>query len=161
MSAVAKLQALKPPVIPLVANVPFSEYPTTRVVHTHNAGTVAACHDVTNKLDLPFCPDSSNKERLLRTIHEFQDSCIDARLHVATTHHYTLIREVLGGDLRTTWDTYVATIADADRNDDNWPTHVRTYLRNFLPANAFLLQGEYLNQSIKPKAMDCYTLNSH
>ena len=160
MSAVAKLQALKTPVIPLVANVPFSEYPTTCVSYTHNAGTLAACRDVTNKLDLPFCPDSSDKECLLRTIHEFQDGCIDTRLHVDTPHRYTLIREVLGGDLRTTWDTYVATIADADRNDDNWPTHMRTYLRNFLPANAFLLQGEYLNQSIKPKAMDCYTLNS-
>ena len=37
---------------------------------------------------------------------------------------------------------------------------MHTYLRNFLPTNAFLLQGKYLNQSIKPKAMDCYTLNS-
>ena len=160
MSTVAKLQALKTPVILLATNIPFSEYPTTHVAHTHNAGTLADHRDLTNKLDLPFCPDSSDKERLLRTIHEFQDGCIDARLHVATTHRYTLIREVLGGDLRTTWDTYVATIADADRNDANWPTHMRTYLRNFLPANAFLLQGEYLNQPIKPKAMDCYTLNS-
>ena len=39
-------------------------------------------------------------------------------------------------------------------------TSMPTYA-NFLPANKFLLQGEYLNQSIKPKAMDCYTLNSH
>ena len=160
MSAVAKLQALKTPVIPLVTNIPFSEYPTMHVAHTYNAGTLANRHDVTNKLDLPFCPDSSDKERLWRTIHEFQDGCIDARLHESIAHHYTLIREVLGGNLRTTWDTYVATIADADHNDANWPTHIRTYLRNFLPTNAFLLQGEYLNQSIKPKAMDCYTLNN-
>ena len=92
--------------------------------------------------------------------NEIQDGFIDACLHVSITHCYTLIRRVLGGDLHTTWDTYVATIADADRNDANWPTHIRTYLRNFLPANVFLLKGEYLNQSIKPKAMDCYTLNS-
>ena len=137
MSAVAKLQALKTPVIPLLTNIPFSEYPTTRVTHTYNAGTLADCRDVTNKLDLPFCPDSSDKECLLCTIHEFQDGCIDACLHVSITHRYTLICKVLGGDLRTTWDTYVATIADADRNDANWPTHIRTYQRNFLPGACF------------------------
>ena len=143
-----------------MTNIPFSEYPTTRVAHTHNAGTLTDRRDVTNKLDLPFCSDSFDKECLLHTIHEFQDGCIDAHLHVATTHRYTLIRKVLGGDLHTTWDTYVATIADADHNGANWPTYLRTYLCNFLPTNAIFLHGEYLNQSIKPKAMDCYTLNS-
>ena len=134
MSAVAKLQALKTPVIPLVTNILFSEYPTTRVAHIYNAGTLADCRNVTNKLYLPFCPDSSDKDRLLRTIHEFQDGCIDARFHVSITHRYTLIREVLGGDLRTTWDTYVATIADADRNDANCPTTLTVEL--FQPSRA-------------------------
>ena len=160
MSAVAKLQALKTPTIPLVTNIPFSEYPTMHMAHTYNAGIHADSHDITNKLDLPYCPDSSDKECLLHTIHEFQDGCIDTWLHVATAHRYTLICEVLGGDLHTTWDTYVTTSANADCTDANWPTHMRTYLCNFLPANMFLLQGEYLNQSIKPKAIDCYTLNS-
>ena len=133
MSAVTKLQALKTPIIPLVMNIPFSEYLTTHVAHTYNAGTHTNHRDITNKLDLPYCPDFSDKECLLHTIHEFQDGCIDTRLHVATAHHYTLICEVLGSDLRTTWDTYVATITNTDRTDTNWPMHKHAYLCKFTP----------------------------
>ena len=160
MAAVAKLHALKQPPIPLNQVVPFADYPTVRVVAVHTTGADANRVEHTRKLDIPFCPDASDKERLLRVLHEFNDACADARLHIAWADRYTKIRDVLGGDLRTAWDNHINGIQVADCTQANWPEHVRQFVRFYLPSNAFLLQKEYLSNTVKPKNMDCYTLNS-
>ena len=157
MAAVSKKLTKQPP-LPLTPLLLYEDYGSQRVV---NSFTDANGDDQTRKMDVPYCPDPSDKERLLRTLQEFTDACADPRLHINGADRYVKLREVLGGSLRATWDTVTAGIDAATQADNaNWIAGLRTFARNFFPNNAFTLQDEYMRAAVKPYAMDCYTLNS-
>ena len=93
--------------------------------------------------------------------HEFILTHVDACLHIANTDLYVIFNHILGGDLKTAWATAVARLAANNRTIANFPSHVCMFLHTFLPLNTFLIQQEYLNNSIKPMFMDCYAFSSH
>ena len=93
MATVAKLQAFNTPVLFLDPTVETSDYPTVRVAHSHIARTTAAPDHHNHKLDIPFCPDASNKEWLLRTIAKFQNASGSAWLHVGAAMQYSFLRK--------------------------------------------------------------------
>ena len=73
--------------------LPFEEYTMVRITYTHTVPAVAgppavASYDMTRKRDVPFCPDSSNKEHLLRVIDEYLENCPDNILHIHDADHY-------------------------------------------------------------------------
>ena len=122
-------QIRKQPPFTLLPTILYEEYSTTRLTHQF---ADAAGNQVTRKYDVPFCPDQSDKERVVRTIHEFIYACDNDRLHVNDADRYTKLTEVLGGDLRVSWNavlddiqrriddsgTFEADIQSTDQDDD-------------------------------------------
>ena len=73
--------------------LPFEEYTMVCITYTHTVPAVAgppavASYDMTRKRDVPLCPDSSNKEHLLRVIDEYLENCLDNILHIHDADHY-------------------------------------------------------------------------
>lgn len=156
MAAIPRLQAFQDPPFPMRQVIPYESYPTLRLQFAHTPQ--GANNEVVRKHTLPFCPDASNRERLIRTLHEFTDACADTNLHINNGDRYVEIRHVLGGDLKNTWDAVIANIAAADRTNANWEEHLRRFTRRFFNADAFVLQGEYLANARKPYGMDVYAV---
>ena len=143
----------------------FEDYTTVHIEYTHTSPAVVgppavAAQDITCKRDVVFCPDTTDKERLLRVIDEYLDACNDTLLHIHDADRYIHFRQVLGGSLKTTWDTIVTTHrnAFAHRTDANFNTDLRHFTRRYLPSNASQLQKEYLEnpRTTKPHDFDCY-----
>ena len=107
-----------------------------------------------------FALNTTDKERLLRVIDEYLGACNDTLLHIHDADRYIHFRQVLGGSLKTTWDTIVTTHCNAfaHRTDANFNTDLRHFTRRYLPSNASQLQKEYLEnpRTTKPHDFDCY-----
>ena len=104
-----------PPMKPLLS---FKYYTMVRIEYTHTSPAVigppaVAAQDITRKRDVVFCPDTTDKERLLHVIEECLDACNDTLLHIHDADRYIHFRQVLGGSLKTTWDTIVTTHRNA------------------------------------------------
>lgn len=145
----------KQPPFTLQPTILYEEYSTTRLTNEFDD----AGNRVTRKYEVPFCPDQSDKERVVRTIHEFLYACDDARLHVAIADRYTKLTEVLGGDLRVTWNDILNGIDAADRTVANFPAHIRLLTSKILPNDSYTLLDDYLRTAKKPYSMDCYTVS--
>ena len=177
MSAVAAVVASRQPSIHLRSTLSFEEYSTVRLSHSwdEDAGTPAAPRWTTRtrKADVPFAPDATDKERLLRVVHEYKDSLVPSRLNFTQGPDiYDNFRLVLGGDLRTTWDQTITEleatqVPDGAGGHNPWaktannfiPDGITKFLRRFFPSNAFLIQGEYMRLVMKPKALDVYAVS--
>lgn len=165
MAAQRQLAAAKQPPFTLHPTLLYEEYPTTRLVHTWHVAAVQAAagvaareaHDVTRKHDVPFCPDQSDKERVVRTLHEYVRVCNDAYLHLHDADRYAKVSDVLGGDLRITWDALLTNIQAAARVDANFLGDLREFVRKLVSNNAYQLLDDYLRAAKKPYDMDCYT----
>eukprot|EP00537_Pseudo-nitzschia_pungens_P013891 CAMPEP_0172395118 /NCGR_PEP_ID=MMETSP1061-20121228/18225_1 /TAXON_ID=37318 /ORGANISM="Pseudo-nitzschia pungens, Strain cf. pungens" /LENGTH=167 /DNA_ID=CAMNT_0013126607 /DNA_START=47 /DNA_END=550 /DNA_ORIENTATION=- len=162
MAAIAQLQATKQPPIPFKALLNYEEYPTTRLVHRvalpPPAAALAAATAanaptpddtiVLKKQDTTFCPDSTDKERLIRVIEDFIDAADKSNLDIHDTDRHKKARNVFGGDLKHSWDAVIA--GNANLKDADFLNNIRTFLGMFLPSNAFLIQQEYMLHAIKP-----------
>ena len=89
----APLALAKDPPLFLKPFLPFKEYTTVCITYTHTVPAVAgppagASYNITRKRDVPFCPDSSDKERLLRVIDEYLENCPDNILHIHDADRY-------------------------------------------------------------------------
>ena len=80
----------KQPPFTLQPTILYEDYSTTRLVNEFTQGAGADQVRVTRKYDVPFCPDQSDKERVVRTIHEFIYACHDDRLHIDGPGRYTI-----------------------------------------------------------------------
>ena len=69
MSAIAALVASRSPSLYIRASIPYEEYTTVRLSHSWDENTGTPTHPRwvtrTRKADVPFAPDSQDKERLL------------------------------------------------------------------------------------------------
>ena len=75
MAAIAKLHAAKQPPIPLKPFVEYHHYPGTCVSTQIKAVTITPnIKTVTGKQDLPFAPDASDYERLIRALDDFKEA---------------------------------------------------------------------------------------
>ncbi len=157
MAAVSRVQSSRQPPIPLKEQASYEDFTTCRIYHEWVNGT----DKLKRSADTLYSPDASNKELLLRCFHEYVANCANDLLHLSNGERHTRAREILGGHLKARWTQVVAsstaatppTVGDAD-----FAANVRTFMRNYLPANAFLLQDTYLRAATKPYAMDCYAL---
>ena len=109
----APLPLAKDPPLFLKPLLPFKEYTTVRITYTHTVPAVTgpptvASYDITRKRDVPFCPDSSNKERLLHVIDEYLENCPDNILHIHDADCYENFRQVIGGSMKTAWTQIVS-----------------------------------------------------
>ena len=177
MSAVAAVVASRQPSIFLKPTLTYEEYSTVRISHSWDEDVGAAGNPRwttrTRKADVPFAPDASDKERLLRVVHEYNDAIAASRLHFTTgADIYDNFRLTLGGDLRTTWDQVVTELLQTQVPDGagghnpwtktaaNFITDgVSKFLRRFFPSNSFLIQGEYMRLVMKPKVLDVYAVS--
>ena len=136
-------------------------------------------------MDVPFAPDSQDKEHLLRVIHEYRDAIQPSRLNITNAQEiYDNFRLTLGGDLCTTWDQTIAELLQTlvpptaaalattvtaglpPPPATNWAMDanflmdgVPHFIRRFFPSNTFLIQQEYIHTTMKPKALDVYALS--
>ena len=106
MASLVTACAHRAPPFSLKPTLLSSSYATVRLTHTfaNPVPQAAAGSTVTRKVDMIYCKDTSDKEYFIRTIHEFLDACSDACLNANNTHRWALFRQVLGGDLRITYD---------------------------------------------------------
>ena len=77
MSAVAKLRATKQPPIQLKPSLLYKDYPTIAVynqVQVVAATTTTSAVTQNRKQVPPFCPNSSDEERLVRCFHDFLEA---------------------------------------------------------------------------------------
>ena len=145
----------------------FEEYTMIHIEYTHHppiAGGGAAPTPITRKRDDVFCPDSSDKERLLHVINEYIDACDDHLLHIHDNDRYVNFAQVIGGSLKMTWTEIITTHQPliANRTDANFQTDIHHFTRHFLPSNAAQLQKDYLNDPKinKPRDFDCFETRS-
>jgi hypothetical protein len=62
---------IKQPAISIIPAIAYDQYMTVKVEH---CSTINGAN-VVRKVVLPFCPDLSDKERLLRTLSDFLAAC--------------------------------------------------------------------------------------
>ena len=145
--------------------LPFEEYTTVRITYTHTVPAVAgppavASYDIARKRDVSFCPDSSDKERLLCAIDEYLENSPDNILHIHDADRYKNFRQIIGGSMKPAWTQIVSEDRPnpAQRTDDNFPVDVRTFVRRNCPSNAADLFKTYLAdpKTVKPHDFDCY-----
>jgi hypothetical protein len=145
-------KTIKQPTIVFVPCIPYDFYSTVKLEHTSVSNSV----NVNRKAVLPFCPDASDKERLIRTLSDFLAACDTDTLNINDADRYPLMKNLLGGDLKTAWESLYKTFTPTDKINANFQEHVRAFTRNFLPPNAWLLQKTYMENTTKPYQMDCY-----
>jgi len=158
-AAVSRVQSQRLPPIGLKEETAYEDLTTCRIYHEW---TNPNTNDrIKRSADTLYSPDASNKELLLRSFHEYSANCADDLLRLNDMDRHTRAREILGGHLKTRWTQVVATARAAQPatvSNDDFANNVRTFMRKYLPANAFLLQDTYLRSATKPYAMDCYAL---
>ena len=149
--------------MPLKPTLLFEEYTTIHIEYTHHhpiAGGGTAPTPITWKRDVVFCPDSSDKERLLRIINEYIDACDDHLLHIQDNDRCVNFAQVIGGSLKMTWTEFITTHQPliTNRTDANFPTYTCHFTHRFLPSNTTQLQKDYLNdpKTTKPRNFDCF-----
>ena len=159
----------KDPPLFLKPLLPFEDYTTVRITYTHTVPAVAgppavASSDITRKRDVPFCLDSSNKERLLRVIDEYLENCPDNILHIHDVDRYENFRQIIGGSMKAAWTQIVNKDCPnpAQCMDDNFLVDVRTFVRRHCPSNSADLFKTYLAdlKTVKPHYFDCYETRS-
>ncbi len=148
MMPISKFRAAILAPLPFEAATRYEDYPTTRIAYTpHNERTPRTKR-------LPFAPDASDKERLIRVLVGYERSCDVSSLHIHDDDRHTMASQVLCGDLSISWEM---TIANAAKTIDTYfVTNARVFLKNYMPPDAFLIQEQYLCQITKPFAMDCF-----
>ena len=129
MAAVAKLCASKQPPYSIKTNALYKDYPTTAVYNAVNvttgAGATATTKTVNCKQVLPFSPNSSNIKRLVRCFHDFKQASNKQLLDLQDLELHTKAREILGGELKSTWDSIVASATTASKtNTADFPNNV-------------------------------------
>ena len=165
----APLALAKDPPLFLKPFLPFEDYTMVRITYTYTVPAVTgppvvASYDITRKRDVPFCPNSSDKERLLRVIDEYLESCPDNILHIHDVDRYENFRQIIGGSMKAAWTQ----IVNEDRpnpaqcTDDNFLVDVRTFIRRHCPSNSADLFKTYLAnpKTVKPHDFDCYKTRS-
>ena len=165
----APLALAKDPPLFLKPFHPFEEYTMVCITYTHTvpavAGTPAvASYDITRKHDVPFCPDSLDKERLLRVIDEYLENCPDNILHIHDADRKENFRQILGGSMKAAWTQIVNEDRPnpAQHTDDNFLVDVRTFVCCHCPSNSADLFKTYLAdpKTVKPHDFDCYETHS-
>ena len=159
----------KDPPLFLIPLLSFEDYTTVCITYTHMVAAITAplavpSYDVTRKCDVPFCPDSSDKERLLRVIDEYLENCPDNILHIHDADRYENFRQIIRDSMKAAWTQ----IVNVDRNnpaqhtDHNFLIDVHTFVRRHCPSNSADLFKTYLAdpKTVKPHDFDCYKTRS-
>ena len=156
-AAISRNQASKQPPFPLKPMFEENDYPSKRLQHrlTLNNGHVDA-----RKIDLSFCPDPSDKERLVTVLDDYKVACDVDQLNYqgADLHKHAI--DVLGKDLRNVWTKKLTNVAPGGQSDADFVNNVREFLKTYLTKSAFQVQRQYMIHAKKPFSMDCYTLAS-
>ncbi len=169
---------LDPP-IPLVRLKDPDDYGTVELnfkfhMPTQNPGgtnEIAAYWDK-RKEEVPFCPDSVDKEQFIHTLIEFTDATVSSRLNILNAPNalYKNLRLVLGGDLRIMWDRIKeqriasnTTIVGGTPTTTAWTvaqhsTDAQTLITNTMGTRAYEIQDRYLHNSSKPFKQSCQQL---
>eukprot|EP00536_Pseudo-nitzschia_multiseries_P002427 jgi/Psemu1/5506/gm1.5506_g len=158
MSAVAQLQAAKQAPFFFKPKVRYEDYPTVRLVHSvtrYISSTPAAASTASTpstpgatlppppppppttassvkKQDTTFCPDSSDSERLIRVLVDFIDAVGPHNLNIKNDAKHYKLCEVLGGDLKHTWDKIVNN-AGLPIQDADFTNNLNAFISLFLP----------------------------
>ncbi len=109
-AAVSRLQASKQPPFPLKPVFDEHDYPTKRL--QHRSTTATGQLDV-RKMDLAFCPDPSDKERLVTVLDDYKDACDVDLLNYQDFDLHRHAVDVLGKDLRMVWNDKLQAVAVA------------------------------------------------
>ena len=167
MAAVAKLHASKQPPYSIKSVVLYKDYPTTAVYNAVNvttgAGATATTKTVNCKQVLPFSPNSSIIKRLVCCFHDFKQTSNKQLLDLQDLELHTKAqaREILGGELKSTWDSIVASATTASKTATaDFPNNVRQFLLAYMPLNVFNIQRDYMVLASKPFTMSSYELAS-
>ncbi len=170
---------LDPP-IPLLRIKDPSEFGTVEISHrfhvpvqNQGAANEVAAHWDKRKEELPYCPDSVDKEQFIYTSIEFADATISNRLHISTDANamHKNLRLVFGGDLRIMWDrlrderiaTNTTTAADGSVTIAPFTVVMHsqdfvTLIEQTMGTRAYEIQDRYLHNSSKPFKQSCQEL---
>lgn len=147
MSATALAVALRKPVIPFVPVIQHHTYRKVSLTAQVNTGTNAAPVNVKRKEDGYYC-EVNDPEYILRTVHEFDDLCIDERLKLTDgPKKYAFFRRCLGGTVRDTWDT--AKMGEAPTND-GFKATMKKFIAEYITPDGLVNQKYYLDTLKKP-----------
>ena len=156
MAAIPKLQATKEPPILLDEVLRLEDYTTTRVTNTYSIeGDI-----INKKQDLPFCPDATNVERLIRVLDTWNNACCPEILNISGEARHKRAREVLRGDVQATWDEHIKNILPTNQENASFIKNCRSFLLNFLPSNSFLVQEEYFYNTTTSFNLSCFATAS-
>ena len=158
MAAVSRIQATKQPPFPLKPVFEENTYPTKRLTHRIVLGADNRV-DI-RKLEVTFCPDPSDKERLVSVLDDFQEACEADALDYHDAQRHQKVVDVLGKDLRKVWKQTIGNVNAADQTNNNFVENVRVFLRTYLPRSSFQVQQEYMTRAVKPYHLDCYSVAS-
>jgi hypothetical protein len=66
---------------------------------------------------------------------------------------FFILKNSLGGDLKSTWETLLQSNPTADKLNINFKDHICEFAGNYLPPNAWYLRKQYLDHITKPYQM--------
>eukprot|EP00536_Pseudo-nitzschia_multiseries_P010168 jgi/Psemu1/25220/gm1.25220_g len=162
MSTITQLQAGEQPPIPFKPTILYQDYPkhspcplSTATPPLPPPPPNISGHTL-KKQDTTFCPNATDKERLICIIEDFIDAVNTANLniHDSVKHHHKA-RDILGGDLKHPWDIIVHNAGSAIL-DSCYSKNIHNFRAMFLPSNVFLVQQEYMLNATKPYHTDCF-----
>jgi hypothetical protein len=89
-------------------------------------------------------------------LSDFLAACDNDTLNVNDAEGYPLMKNLLGGDLRTSLETFYKTFTATDKTNTNFQEYLRSFTRNILSPMSWILQKAYMDNVTKPNHMVCY-----
>ena len=149
MASIAAL-SLKDPVLPLQQATSYDEIIFVKIRHYYDDNGTERYREA----KLPFCPDISDKELLVHVVHNFLVNCENERLHIhLAADRYSRFGEVVGGELRMTWNAISA--ARTVKDDASFLADLADFVSRYFRSTAFHDQAAFLNNAKKPFKMTC------
>lgn len=148
MVTTSTLRAARQAPLPFENAILYENYPTTRIAY------ISPNENTPRKKRLPFAPDASDKERLIRVLVQYQHSCDNHTLNIHDKDRHTMASQVLCGDLSASWEMTIAAATNTD--DADFVSNARAFLTKYMPSNAFHVQEQYMCEITKPFDNDCF-----
>jgi len=156
---------LRKPILPVVSDVDYNQIPMVKLTNTWTTTASSVTTNHSNKMEVPYCPDSTNIELLLHTISRFNRAKISSHLNltVSPSRLYSKFSLCVGGDVLLRFEELkdAALANNTNASSDNFNGCINDLIGTYVKDSARQDQLEYMRSFKKTKKnISCLDLAS-